>query len=62
MGTESFIGWQFGMTLIAVLAIGIFLFLRAKRSQQKRGEQPGDALPGHRLGSSTKIPQEEPPR
>jgi hypothetical protein len=62
MGTESFIGWQFGMTLIAVLAVAAFLFFRVRRSQQKRGEHPGDALPGGPLAQSTKIPQEEPPR
>lgn len=41
MGTDTFVSWQFGMTLIAVLAVGIFMFMRARRSQAKRGEEPG---------------------
>lgn len=41
MGTDTFVSWQFGMTLILVLAVGIWMFMRARRSQTKRGEEPG---------------------
>jgi|1186.fasta_scaffold1011250_2 membrane protein implicated in regulation of membrane protease activity len=41
METWNFVGWQFAMTFIAVLAIAIFLFMRVRRSQQRRGEEPG---------------------
>ena len=38
MGTESFIGWQFGMTLIAVLLFGLWLFMRIRRRQSLDAE------------------------
>ena len=41
METDTFLSWQFGMTLILVLAVAIFMFMRARRSQAKRGEAPG---------------------
>ena len=41
METDTFLSWQFGMTLILVLAVAILMFMRARRSQAKRGEQPG---------------------
>ena len=41
MGTEGFIGWQFGMTLIVVLVIAAFMLWRVRHSQKKRGELNG---------------------
>lgn len=35
MSTDIFLSWQFGMTLIAVLAVGIWQYLRIRRSQQR---------------------------
>jgi hypothetical protein len=35
MGTDIFLSWQFGMTLIAVLAFGIWQYLRIRRSQNR---------------------------
>lgn len=37
--TDTFLGWQFGMTLIAGLAIAVWLLLRVQRSRAKRGEE-----------------------
>ena len=42
METDTFVSWQFGMTLILVLAVAIFMYMRSRRSQQKRGEAPGE--------------------
>ena len=44
MGTETFVGWQFGMTLVAVLLVGIWLYLRVRRRQQRSGQKPGEVL------------------
>lgn len=38
MGWEFFLSWQFGMTLLAALAIGIWQYRSIKRSRDKRGE------------------------
>lgn len=38
MGWEFFLSWQFGMTLLAALAIGIWQWNSVKRSREKRGE------------------------
>ena len=61
-GSNELIPFLFGFTLLAVLVIGVVMYGRARKSQAKRGEHPGDALPGHRLGGSTEIPQEQQPR
>lgn len=41
MGTDSFVNWQFGMTLLVVLAIAAFMLMRVRKSQARRGEEPG---------------------
>ena len=38
MNWEIFLGWQFGMTLAAVLGIGLWQMQSIKRSRDKRGE------------------------
>ena len=38
MNWEFFLSWQFGMTLVAVLAIGIWQMRSIRRSREKRGE------------------------
>lgn len=51
MNTDMFLSWQFGMTLIAVLAIAVFMLMRVRRSQQRRGEQPGEVTATRHDGS-----------
>ncbi|MFL5337010.1 MAG: hypothetical protein ACJ8H8_28480 [Geminicoccaceae bacterium] len=41
METWNFVGWQYGMTVVLVLAIAIFMYMRVRRSQRRRGEEPG---------------------
>ena len=53
MGTDFFLSWQFGMTLLAALAIGIWQFVSIRRSRAKRGEEGPVA---HPLGSDTRTP------
>lgn len=38
MNWENFLGWQFGMTLLAVLGLGIWGYFNIKRSRERRGE------------------------
>ena len=38
MPWEFFLSWQFGMTLVAALAIGLWQYNSVKRSREKRGE------------------------
>lgn len=62
MGTESFVGWQFGMTLIAVLLIGLYLFMRVRRSQKKHGEHAGEAtVSPERVGDRASVPPRQQP-
>ena len=42
--TGTFLSWQFGMTFIFVLAALVFLLMRVRRSQQKRGEGAGEVV------------------
>jgi hypothetical protein len=44
MTADSLIPSLFGMTLLAVLAYGIYQFLRVRRSQQRSGQEPGEVL------------------
>ena len=44
MTADSLIPSLFGMTLLAVLAYGIYQFLRVRRSQQRSGQKPGEVL------------------
>jgi hypothetical protein len=45
METDTgFIGWQFGVTFLLVLVVAVWMFMRVRRSQSRRGEQPG--VPG----------------
>jgi predicted MFS family arabinose efflux permease len=44
METWDFVGWQYGMTAILVLAALVFLLMRVRRSQRKRGEDPGEVV------------------
>jgi hypothetical protein len=44
MGADSLIPWLFGMTLVAGLAIGIWQYMRVRRSQERSGQQPGEVL------------------
>lgn len=39
MGWEFFLSWQFGMTLAAAAAVGIWQMRSIKRSREKRGEE-----------------------
>ncbi len=41
--TTGFIGWQFGVTFLLVVIVAVWLFMRVRRSQARRGEQPGVA-------------------
>lgn len=38
MNWEMFLSWQFGMTLVAAFAIGLWQFFSIRRSREKRGE------------------------
>jgi hypothetical protein len=38
------IPWLFGVTLLAALAIGIWQWMRVRRSQQRSGQEPGEVL------------------
>lgn len=38
MDWEWFLSWQFGMTLLAAAAIGVYQLRSIKRSREKRGE------------------------
>lgn len=38
MSWDVFLSWQFGMTLLAVVAIGIWQFRSIRRSRERRGE------------------------
>ena len=38
MNWEIFLSWQFGMTLLAAAAIGVWQLRSIKRSREKRGE------------------------
>jgi hypothetical protein len=44
MTADSLIPSLFGVTLIIVLAYGIYQFLRVRRSQQRSGQKPGEVL------------------
>jgi hypothetical protein len=57
MNLDFFLSWQFGMTLVAALAIGVWQFFSIKRSRDKRNEHghmphpvdgPDSHLPPHR--------------
>ncbi len=59
MSTDFFLSWQFGMTLLAVRAIGIWQLVSVRRSRAKRGESghvshprggPDSEVPPHRSG------------
>lgn len=41
--TGTFASWQVGMTLVIFLAVAVFMWLRVRRSQSKRGEHPGES-------------------
>jgi hypothetical protein len=49
METQSFIGWQFGMTFLAVLVVAAVMLWRVRRSQQRSrrlaAERPGEHRP-----------------
>ncbi|MEN0075540.1 MAG: hypothetical protein AAGC69_14225 [Paracraurococcus sp.] len=53
MSWDFFLSWQFGMTLVAALAIGIWQFLSIRRSRAKRGEEKPVE---HPLGSGERNP------
>ena len=38
MNRDIFLSWQFGMTLLAALSIGLWQMQSIKRSRDKRGE------------------------
>jgi hypothetical protein len=44
MTADSLIPELFGVTLLAVLAYGIYQFLRVRRSQERSGQKPGEVL------------------
>jgi hypothetical protein len=46
MDTTRFLTAQNMMTLLIVLAIAVWLYLRVRRSQKRRGEEPGELPPG----------------
>ncbi len=46
METGSAVGWLFGMTITVVLVVLLFMLYRARRSQAKRGEAPGEVKVG----------------
>ena len=57
MSWDFFLSWQFGMTLLAALAIGVWQFFSIRRSRAKRGEEghvshpvggPNSEMPPHR--------------
>jgi hypothetical protein len=41
---DSLIPSLFGMTLLAVLAYGIWQYFRVRRSQDRSGQKPGEVL------------------
>ena len=51
--TDMFISWQFGMTLILVLLVAIFLLRRVRQSQERRREPAGAARPTNRAEQTT---------
>jgi hypothetical protein len=46
MDTGSAVGWLFGTTIGVVLVVLLFMLYRARRSQAKRGETPGEVKVG----------------
>ena len=46
MDTGSAVGWLFGTTIGATLVVLLFMLYRARRSQLKRGETPGEVKVG----------------
>lgn len=54
METDSFVSWQFGFTLLAALAIAVWMFMRVQRSR-KKDEQSSLAAPepAHRTDPRT---------
>lgn len=51
MGTDSVIGSLFIMTFIAALAVGIFLYVRARRAAARaRAASPTGKIEGQREG------------
>jgi hypothetical protein len=46
MDTGSAVGWLFGTTIAVVLVVLLFILYRARRSQAKRGEAPGEVKVG----------------
>lgn len=59
MNWEFFLSWQFGMTLLAAFAIGIWQFNSIRRSREKRGEQGHVSHPPARSGPPS---DDTPPR
>jgi hypothetical protein len=53
MSWDFFLSWQFGMTLVAALAIGIWQIVSIRRSRARRGEEGHTA---HPLGSDASTP------
>ena len=43
METHNFVGWLAFVTLAIVLAIGIYQWMKVKRSERKAGQEPGNA-------------------
>jgi hypothetical protein len=54
MSLDFFLSWQFGMTLLAALAIGVWQFYLIRRSRARRGELSSQRAQGP--GSSPRVP------
>ena len=50
MPYEFFVSWQFGMTLLAALAIGVWQWNSIKKSREKRGESGHVSHPPAKAG------------
>lgn len=59
MNWEFFLSWQFGMTLMAALALGLWQYRSIKRSRDKRGEVGHVSHPPAQRGPAS---DETPPR
>jgi len=55
---DIFLSWQFGMTLVAAVAIGIWQMRSVRRSREKRGES---GHVGHPPAQSGPAGDETPP-
>jgi len=57
METHNFVGWLAFVTLAIVLAIGIYQWMKVKRSERKAGQEPGTLGPQQPSGTLARDSQ-----